>query len=432
MCCILLGLAAPTPTSVFPLPPATLGVNGTSLHLVSEGELVWPLPSIPPATFAVFPSLVTQDEVKRILDIISRATLDRDPDSVDNEPTLEYYLERSGTFRGITGIKGKPDSQPLTFKARLATREKLAAIARPIMQERILPLVNQRYREACRVNGEGGQCRVCHSLIRKYSQGERVIHPTHFDIQALVTVVIPLATHGVDFQGGLYVSTGAGYGGEEAYLPLSAGDALMHQSTLLHGVNVSSGSRWSWILWLKNAPSGEACESVDHSEWTLAGAMGGDPLAQFLHAKRVKGRKEYLAWLARSAKGGFTRAANELGQALVEEGGKEKEEEGRGWLEMAAAAGEPEGLFNLGLLHIKGGKYKEAVALFLQAWERGLMVAAKNIGVAYYKGLGVETKDLDLAWMWLARAGDEDSRALAAVVKAEQEKAVKEQHIMDL
>jgi hypothetical protein len=356
--------------------------------------------------------------VDHLLGIISHAKLDRDPDTVDNEPTLEFYLERSGTFSGIAGIAGKPDSQPLTFKARLPTRERLAAIARPIMQERILPLVNQRYLEACRVEGEGGQCRVCHSLIRKYSQGERVVHPSHFDIQALGTVVIPRSTHGVDFTGGLYVSTGAGFGGEEAYLPLGAGDALMHQSTLLHGVNVSSGSRWSWIMWLKNSPSGEACEAIDGTDWTLEGALGGDPLAQFLHAKRVKGRKEHLAWLERSAKGGFTRAANELGQALVEEGG---EEEGRVWLEKAAAAGEPEGLFNLGLLRIKEGDYHGAVGLFLQAWERGLAVAAKNIGVAYYKGLGVEAKSWDLARMWLGRGGDKDSLALAAVIKSEQE-----------
>jgi TPR repeat protein len=103
----------------------------------------------------------------------------------------------------------------------------------------------------------------------------------------------------------------------------------------------------------------------------------------------------------------------------VEEG---REEEGRGWLEKAAAAGEPEGLFNLGLLRIKEGDYQGAVGLFFQAWERGLTVAAKNIGVAYYKGVGVEAKDWDLARLWLARAGDKDSLALAAVVKSEQEK----------
>lgn len=54
---------------------------------------------------------------------------------------------------------------------------------------------------------------------------ERTSHATHFDIQALVTVVVSLSSSGVDFDGGLFVSTGAGRG-DEYFLALQAGDAV--------------------------------------------------------------------------------------------------------------------------------------------------------------------------------------------------------------
>ena len=50
-------------------------------------------------------------------------------------------------------------------------------------------------------------------------------HATHFDIQALVTVVVSLSSSGSDFDGGLYVSTGAGQG-EQSVIGLQRGDAV--------------------------------------------------------------------------------------------------------------------------------------------------------------------------------------------------------------
>ena len=142
-------------------------------------------------------------------------------------------------------------------------------------------------------------------------------------------------------------------------------------------------------------------------------------------SRRVRGAGETLAWLKRSAEGGFPRAANEFGQALVE---GDKREEGQRWLEVAARAGEPEALYNLGLLKVKGSDSNEtaAVGLFLEACERGLSAACKNVGVAYYNGKGVGKKDLRLARLWFEKAGDAHSRSIAAMI-SESLGAVKEE-----
>lgn len=213
--------------------------------LASAGSLVWPrLDAVPPAEFTVLASLLSPDEVQSILDVVEDESLefDEDRDSVDDQATHEFYLERSGSVDGVRGITGKPDGDARVFASRLAARERLQEITRPIMQQRVVPFVNQAYASACKSN-----CFVCHSLIRRWRQDERVKHPTHFDIQALVTVVVSLTSYGKDFIGGLYVSTGE----RESYLALQAGDAVVHQSTLLHGVDVESGKRWSWIMWFK-------------------------------------------------------------------------------------------------------------------------------------------------------------------------------------
>lgn len=77
-------------------------------------------------------------------------------------------------------------------------------------------------------------CTVYLQQIRRYLHDERVTHATHFDLQALVTVVVSLSSSGVDFEGGLFVSTGSV--GEDSdsdmYVPLQAGDAV-HDCTRL-------------------------------------------------------------------------------------------------------------------------------------------------------------------------------------------------------
>lgn len=99
-----------------------------------------------------------------------------------------------------------------------------------------------------------GACTACYSLIRKYTDGERRGLKAHFDSNALVTAVISLNSYGDDFGGGLYVSTGVGDAGGERFLALRQGDTVLHQGDLLHGVNVTSGVRWSWVMWFSDDP----------------------------------------------------------------------------------------------------------------------------------------------------------------------------------
>ena len=60
-----------------------------------------------------------------------------------------------------------------------------------------------------------------------------------------------LSDHGREYLGGLHLA--AGTSSNRFVLPLSRGDAVVHQSDLLHGVSVASGERWSWILWYRDS-----------------------------------------------------------------------------------------------------------------------------------------------------------------------------------
>lgn len=55
--------------------------------------------------------------------------------------------------------------------------------------------------------------------------GERKTHPRHFDTQALITMVVSLSSYGLDFEGGLYVSTGGNVTGDK-FIAMQSGDAV--------------------------------------------------------------------------------------------------------------------------------------------------------------------------------------------------------------
>jgi hypothetical protein len=435
----ILSFATAIDISSLPLPPATppplprrgffdLSTAARANASLPDGpfalldaHLRWPgLPSAAPAAFFVAPGLVRPSEVASLLSLLRphAARLDADADSVDGKATQEIYLEKDGSAEGVARIAGKPDADPAVRASRAALRAALLAVTRPIQARRLAPLVQARFPAAC----APAPCRVCHSLVRRYAQGERLEHPQHFDVQALVTVVVPLSTAGADFEGGLYVSTGAT--GREALLPLAAGDAVVHQSNLLHGVAVGeggAGERWSWITWYKNVPAGASCDAEDGSGWAAAGAAGGDPVATFLHARRARSPAAARELLRRSAEAGFARAANELGHAL--RAAARSEAEGVRWLRVAAAAGEPEGLHNLAVAEVGargGGNATLAVALWGEAARLGLAAAAANVAVAFFGGRGGVAKDPRAAAAWWQRAGDGESLQLAAqAVEAE-------------
>jgi hypothetical protein len=249
-----------------------------------------------------------------------------------------------------------------------------------------------------------------------------------------VTAVVSLNPAN-EYEGGLYITTGHG---QASLLELDVGDVAMHQSDLLHGVKVASGTRWSWVIWFSNhskcaksAPaawkqiqsSGEPIETViggsataeskgRNAERSLVGGdvdgggggggggRGGrttlEPVSLFLQAHRVHLaagisqavalRQKYDLLLA-SARLKFPRAMNEVGVALMDgTGTAPNPEAARMWFRRAWKHGEPDALYNEGLLHL--AKPAEAVELFHRASDAGSDKAFFNLGVAYQRGVG--------------------------------------------
>lgn len=444
---------APTPPRVFEFPA---GVSNETVTLgawsgsVARGALTWPHVSAatPPATFTVLQSMLSKEEVAAILAVVRDPALDfdADADSVDAMTTHEFYLDAGG-FSRLKAIDGKPDTDAATFRARQPYRDRLAAITRPIIEQRIVPFVNAHVPSCGGRNAEGAPralgtravgravngtgCSVCQSLVRRYRDGERLTHATHFDVQALVTVVTALSSYGPDYTGGLFLTTGAeaAGGSGERFLALQAGDAAVHQSDLLHGVRVlpptptAEGEpprvpeRWSWITWLKDGNG--TCDDAAVREWALEGATAGNAVAQFLQARRSRKAVDKVKWLRASAGSGLARAANELGMHLLQSAGRNASAvaEGEALLQLAADRGEPDALYNLGLRAIQRQDVPAAVALFARAAAAGSTDAAFNMGVAAYNGRGMR-KSMDAASAWFEVAGTARAAFLVSTIAA--------------
>ena len=77
--------------------------------------------------------------------------------------------------------------------------------------------------------------------------------------------MVSLSDYGTDYEGGLYVSTSLG---RREYAALNKGDAVLHRSSLLHGVEVHDvegredrTERWSWIVWFRDSAT---CQDFGH------------------------------------------------------------------------------------------------------------------------------------------------------------------------
>lgn len=405
--------AAKGPTlSGSPLPVFQFtGANGTwdgsslakgSLQTAAHSSELYVLPGLLPAASleAVLGELESLD-----------VALDTDPDSVDMHPTYELYLEKSGAAANTRTIPGKPDSDAEVLDERAPLRARLSALLKPTV-DRATRFVNEHYSAQCRQ----GQCVPCFQLLRRYQLGERTTHRMHFDIQALVTAVISLHSYGRDFLGGLYVSP-AGLA-ERQFMALQAGDACLHQSDLLHGVDVVEGHRWSFIMWFKDAADRPSCDAADATKWWLPQAQAGDALAQFLQAHRSLAPGDHLRWLQASAAGGFRRAQNELGVAYLHgQLGLARSMDRAMELFKSASVTEPEALYNMGIALVHSpragdpGVIAEAMELFRQGAERGSHNAAQNLGIGHVKAGNVAE-----GVRWLEASGEADALWMAATL----------------
>ena len=258
--------------------------------------------------FSILPQIVNRSSVRDVLELLEDYQyLDEDPDTVDGMPTYEIFVDSPDLYSKHSTTKVR-DQDPTFVPDRQALRDKLQSILQPYLQEIITPFVRQRYPKVCHATTHR-YCTPCYSLIRRYRHGDRVSHATHHDGHALVTVVVSLSDYDRDYRGGLYVSTGFG---QREFLALYQGDAVVHRSTLLHGVqvydvlddaknNISESirnhgaditttrtaaertHRWSWILWFR-----DSTECQDYSyEWFADCAQNGDALCQQLHSTKV-------------------------------------------------------------------------------------------------------------------------------------------------
>ena len=187
-----------------------------------------------------------------------------------------FVFQKSG---GKRNEAGQIDHDPAGFAARQPLRDALSAVMDPILHDRIDPYVRRRFPAQCGADAPPERaCTPCSSLVRRYRPGERRSHNPHRDMLALVTVVVSLADYGTEYRGGLYVSAGQG----RQVVALNRGDAVVHQSDLLHGVDLGdeASERWSWILWYYDSTR---CVSRGH-EWAKAAAEAGDAMHQHMCA----------------------------------------------------------------------------------------------------------------------------------------------------
>ena len=364
------------------LPPTADG--GARQQRVAEAAISWPRPLDVTSRFAVLPGVVTRDEVAAIHALIQDAGLDfnNEPDTVDALPSHEIFVHE-GSTRDIDEDLGGDFGRAAE---RAALRLRLRALMGPI-EARITHIVRQRYPDQCGEGRPAGRrCTPCFSLVRRYLPDERRGHGMHRDGQALVTVVTSLSDYGDEYEGGLYVSAGRG----RHALALNRGDAVIHQSDLLHGVQVvdppqarhdpsRQARRWSWILWYKDS---EACEQFGY-EWSRACAERGNPLCEYMYGWRMflnpalkaipgEAGRQRERWMRRSAEHGlaeamFKTARNEL--AAAQETGNYGSVVR--WLEKAVLGGDADAAYQLGHLMLLGLVEEDAVTAEVVGWQRG-------------------------------------------------------------
>lgn len=263
-----------------------------------------------------------------------------------------------------------------------------------------------------------------------------MIHPTHYDLHALVTVVISLSDYGQDYTGGIYVTTGFNTG-RGRVIALRKGDAVAHQSDLLHGVKVEGGKRWSWITWFSDT---ENCDTSTQADWFRDCAHAGNAVCQYLYATKLD-RDESIAWTMRAASQGFGPALVKLAtghrmvtrlnvQENIRKWNAEATEQGFGFAlidgDVAKAAalyrnateasGEPDGHYAFARMILDGdvpGALSDVVHHLEWAAKGGHSFAMFNLGMAHLYEYAVEF-DPDVAAEWFLACGLPEGLAAAA------------------
>ncbi|CAE7455284.1 esiB, partial [Symbiodinium sp. CCMP2456] len=263
---------------------------------------------------------------------------------------------------------------------------------------------------------------------RGYLPQERRSHAAHYDGHAFATAVLGLSDPS-GYEGGLYLQPGPQISSRRT-VRLEPGDLLVHSFDLQHGVEVTQGSRYSLIFWLKDSPEAVATGTTP---WYEEAAAAGEPDALYnlgiqhelgLHGQEInvqKAKEAYLRsaelghhfsqnnlallyqehpeldvdrcgslhWMRLAAASGFAVAQKNLGTMLMEEGNSELAAESRQWLRRAAEQREPEAAFFLGEIYREGlgvaPDLSEAQRWYRESTALGFFPAATELGLLAYE-----------------------------------------------
>jgi len=118
----------------------------------------------------------------------------------------------------------------------------LASILRPILTSKIIPWA--------RAVSSTPTLTVADALIRSYDPSKECQHLSeHYDESSFATVIVPLNDPN-EYEGGLYVQSGASSNTRRGVPFSNAGDIVLHKYDVMHGVTVRSGKkRCSLVIW---------------------------------------------------------------------------------------------------------------------------------------------------------------------------------------
>ena len=340
----------------------------------------------------LLPQLLSGEEIASLHAAAQRCdAFTAEPDTVDKEATYQAYIFEDG--------------EP----ARGAASE-VAQLIQPIIEARILPYVRAKYDcpTAC----------LADALLRRYQKDERTSLGLHYDIEAFATAIIPLSVQQqadqqpaaqqpadpallTTYEGGLFVQGGASQSSRRLVRFASAGDVLLHQFDVMHGVSLSGGTRYAVALWFSDSPEARA---MGTAPWVADAALCGNADAQFLQATFA-------------AQGRFGNAQDDTAAAA--------------WLQRGATQGHALSQLGLGRLHLSGAfpggsEPKVAVANFRLAAEQGHVEAQYALGLCYLDGNGARRSLRDaLHWFGLAAEQGGEYGEAAALERDEVEEMLR-------
>jgi len=424
-----------------------------------------------PASIAAVRTALDRRAIEQIRSLVQEQSeyLDTQPDTVDALSTYEIYMdsptirkeeeerEREMKKREIPTMNENEDDS--RRRSSFFLRQQFHALTHSHV-DMLTSLVQQHYPDICQSSSSSSNphhrppCEPCFSLIRRYRRGERQSHAMHQDGHALVTVVVSLSDHGVDYRGGLYVSTGHG---ERQFIALDAGDVAMHQPYLYHGVQVldiepesSSSStatatatreqqhfheteRWSWILWYK-----DGCDEDRGHEWFATCASQGDAVCQYLYStKDIPGatsaseNERILSLTRAAARGGVGEAAVKMARGylhLLPSPLPYNETLARAYYTRGIQVGNPDAHYGMAQLMLQKlqqrtsgqvtresvineqqqnqQQYLRKVIRYLEeAAYLGHSFAAFNLGIVHAFGYGGIEMNMTLSHEWLVQSG---------------------------